>query len=66
MPTYIVIQDCKLATADDEILRERLIDAPTKAGAIRFVADETITAELAETADIIRLAQAGINLEKAE
>ena len=55
-----------LKQADDEIIRERLIEAPKLADAFRFVARETITAELATTDDVVRLTKAGVELEKAE
>jgi hypothetical protein len=65
MPTYIVKQTFTQED-DNELQRERLIEAKTRGVAIQFVASETITAELAETADIVRLAKAGVELEKAE
>jgi hypothetical protein len=66
MPTYVVLQVMKPSAEEIDVERERLIEAPTKAAAIRMVADETITAELAETADIVRLAKAGVELETVE
>ncbi len=63
MATYCVNQSFKHSD-QEELGRERLIEAPTKAAAIRFVADETITAELAETDDTVRLAKSGVELER--
>lgn len=64
MATYHVIQSVTVEKEAHE--RERLIEAPTKAAALRKVAEESITAEVATTEDIVRLARAGVELEKAE
>lgn len=69
MPTYLVVQtflDPKDAPKINPVqLRERLVEATNKASAIRHIANETITAEVAEIADAMRLAQAGVKVEKA-
>ncbi len=62
MPTYLVTQTFHTPKSEQQE-RERLIEAPTKAKALNKVAEETISAELAETADIVRLAKAGVELE---
>ncbi len=65
MPTYLVTQTFHTPKSDQQE-RERLIEAPKKSDAIRKVAEETISAEVAETADIVRLAKAGVELETVE
>lgn len=44
---------------------ERLIEAPTKAAAIRHYTAPRITAEPATIADVHRLAKAGVDIETA-
>jgi hypothetical protein len=44
---------------------ERLIEAPTKATAIRHYATPRISAEPATIADVHRLAKAGVDIETA-
>ena len=64
MTTYVVKQ---IFVADPKAagqIKERLIEAPTKAAAIRKVADETISAEVPTVETILRLAKAGVALEK--
>lgn len=44
---------------------ERLIEAPNKASAIRHYVTPLVTAEVAEPADIVRVAKAGGDIEQA-
>lgn len=63
MPTYLVVQT--FSNKQVSHVEERLVEAPNKSAAIRHVANETISAEVAEIADAMRLAQAGVKVEKA-
>ncbi len=65
MALYLVTQTM-FHPKEAEVMRERLIDAPTKAAALRKVSDETISAAVAEAADIVRLTKAHVEIEKAE
>ncbi len=65
MPTYLIKQTFRQRPDSLEQQSERLVEAPNKAAAIRHVAKETISAEVAEIADAMRLAQAGVKVEKA-
>ena len=58
---HVLIQ---IEVAQKAIVRERLIEAPTKAAAIRHAAQDSITAEVATIEDIMRLAKDGVTLEK--
>lgn len=62
MPIYFVIQT--FPAKPEPLKRERLIDAPNKAAAIRFVANDTIDAQPVEIEDAMRLAKAGVAVEK--
>ena len=62
MPTYLVKQTFNNKQAHH--VEERLIEAPNKARAIAHVASDTITADIAEIADAMRLAQDGVKVEK--
>lgn len=55
MPTYLVVQGDT----------ERLIDAPNRAAAIRHYVTPLVTAEVAEPVDIMRVAKAGGEIERA-
>ncbi|MBC7939735.1 MAG: hypothetical protein H7Z19_08225 [Chitinophagaceae bacterium] len=64
MPVYKVTQ---FFTADPKAAgqsKERLIEAANKATAIRHVANDTITAETCDVTNAMRLAQAGVKVEK--
>lgn len=63
MPTYLVVQT--FPAKPEALKRERLVEAKNKASAVKFVSDETISAEAVEIADAMRLAQAGVKVEKA-
>lgn len=62
MTTYVVTQT--FPAKPEPLKRERLIEAPTKAAALRLVADETISAEVPSVETILRLAKGGVVLEK--
>lgn len=66
MPTYLVQQIFVVDPKSAAQYKERLIEAANKGAAIRKVADETISAEIATTDDVIRLTKAGAELERAE
>lgn len=63
MPDYLVemAQDAKNVEA-----RERLVRAKNESTAIKHVIEDTITITRATTEDIVRLAKAGVELERAE
>lgn len=67
MPDYIVRISSKPAAADAEpVVTERIVRAANQARAIGRVVADSITVEIAETPEIIRLAKAGVELENAE
>ncbi len=43
-----------------------LVEADTKAGALRFVAEKTLTAESVSQKDLVKLMQAGVRIETAK
>lgn len=61
MPLYIVTQ----TNAQSPVFSERLVEAKSKARAVSFVANATISAEIAENPEIIRLTKAGVEVEQA-
>lgn len=63
MPTYLVVQT--VTEGHDKHLSERLVEAANKSAAIRHVAADTITADVAEIADAMRLAKDGVSVEQA-
>lgn len=66
MPKYLITTTIPGPTPaiDEPAKRERLVDAPNQAQAIRHVVGDTITCEVAEIEDAMRLAAAGVKLEK--
>lgn len=65
MPIYRVLQTFTLGKAEPQ-QSERLVDAPNKARAIAHVAAATISAEPVSIDDAMRLATAGVSVEKAQ
>ena len=62
MPTYLVLQ--AMTVQKEQHTVERIVEAPNKAAAIRFVAEGTITAEVATIDDAMRLAKNGVQIER--
>lgn len=62
MPTYLLKTTIPGATPTT---RERLVEARNVAQAIRHVAKDTITCEVAGAADCVRLGKAGVDVESA-
>lgn len=65
MPTYLLKTAIKFNHPDTPAFTERLVEAKNQAQAIRHVTSDTITCEVVEIADAMRLAAAGVKLEKA-
>lgn len=62
-PTYIVRQT--VTEGHDKHVNERLVESANKSAAIRHVASDTIAADVAAIADVVRLTKAGVNVEQA-
>lgn len=43
-----------------------LVEADTKAGALRFVAEKTLCADVVSQKDLVKLMQAGVKIEAAK
>lgn len=65
MPTYKVTQTFVADPKAAGQTKERLVEAKNKAAAIRYVAEDTISADVCEIGDAMRLAKAGIVVEEA-
>jgi hypothetical protein len=67
MPTYKIttIIPGNTPAIDEPAKRERIVEATNQAQAIKHVVGDTITCEVCEVADAMRLAAAGVKLEKA-
>lgn len=66
MPKYLVtIKNPVDASNSLNPVRERLVDAPNEARALRHVVDDTIEIRIATVEDAMRLAPAGVAIEKA-
>lgn len=62
IPTYLVLQAMTIQKEEHTV--ERIVEAANKAAAIRFVAEDTITAEVATIDDAMRLAKNGVQIER--
>lgn len=67
MPTYLLKTTITASSLDDRkpIVVERLVEAKNVAQAIRHVAKDTITCEVAGASDCVRLGKAGFEVETA-
>lgn len=65
MPVYLVRQIFVANPKAEGQSKECLVEAKNKAAAIRYVAEDTITADVCEIADAMRLGAAGVKVEQA-
>lgn len=65
MPTYLVVQTFTANPKAEGQQKERLVEAKNKAAAIRYVAEDTISADVCEIGDAMRLGAAGVKVERA-
>lgn len=67
MPDYLITIQPKAPAADEKLVTtERLVRAKNQSQALGHVVSDSVFVKIADTEDIIRLAQAGVRLESTE